>query len=108
MSLFSHLRELVEPLTWLQSFGLGNLMLAQNLESLSWNSRSRLILSKNLRHAKPDRSWLIFDQPFAGLPTEDTRFCLRKVREAVTKGMSFVFSTHDQGIIEICDWVVEV
>jgi len=87
--------------------GLGYLRLGQPLNTLSGGEAQRLKLAEALLRATPG-SILIFDEPTAGLHSNDVQPLLRVLDGLVERGDTVIVVEHDMQVAAYADYVIDL
>ncbi|WP_258115381.1 excinuclease ABC subunit UvrA [Levilactobacillus yiduensis] len=102
---FADTPKLASQLNNLDRVGLGYLMLAQPLTTLSGGELQRLKLAVEL--GKQGTVYLL-DEPTAGLHLKDTARLLKLFNELVAAGNSLIIIEHNLAVISQADWLIDV
>jgi excinuclease ABC A subunit len=103
----NQLKELFRRLTTLEANGLSHLTLYRELPSLSGGELQRLFLASHL-HAKLDSLIYVLDEPTIGLHELEKDRLIAQLEALRDQGNSVLLVEHDQRMISIADWVIDM
>lgn len=106
---FSGVSSIRKPLEMGERVGIGYVLLGQPLTSLSTGEAQRLKIAAHLTQKGIRRkSFLLLDQPTAGLHPKDVASLIDFFSELVTLGSTLIIVENNPAIIELADITLEV
>jgi excinuclease ABC subunit A len=102
-------KRIITKLKPLQDVGLGYLRMGQSSNTLSGGEAQRIKLAYFLGRGSNDSPTLfIFDEPTTGLHFHDIHNLLNAFNALMEKGHSLIVVEHNQEIIKVADWIIDL
>ncbi len=102
-------KRIITKLKPLQDVGLGYLRMGQSSSTLSGGEAQRIKLAYFLGRGSNDSPTLfIFDEPTTGLHFHDIHNLLNAFNALMEKGHSLIVVEHNQEIIKVADWIIDL
>ena len=102
-------KRIISKLKPLQDVGLGYLRMGQSSSTLSGGEAQRIKLAYFLGRGSNDSPTLfIFDEPTTGLHFHDIHNLLNAFNALMEKGHSLIVVEHNQEIIKVADWIIDL
>jgi len=95
-------------LQMLREVGLGYLRTGQSLSTLSGGEIQRLKLASFLSESSGKSKLYLFDEPTAGLHSQDTATLISCFRRLVEQGHTVIAIDHHPLMLQAADWVVDL
>ena len=108
ISFFSGREPLLRKLRFLQSVGLGYLMLGQPATTLSGGEAQRIKLASYMSLKTRGKPLFIFDEPTTGLHFDDIKMLLRSFNKLTAVGGSLLVIEHNLDVIKCADWIIDL
>ena len=100
--------QLSDKLKIMKDVGLDYLRLGQQTIELSGGERQRLKLALNLMSGRQNNSLYIFDEPSAGLHSQDLQRIINFFDKLLSEGHSIVMVEHNIELISLADYVIDM
>ena len=109
IAFFSEEKNIVLAIGPLQEVGLGYVKLGQSSSTLSGGEAQRVKLASFLGKGKASNKMLfIFDEPTTGLHFHDIHKLLKAFNALIDQGHSLIVVEHNNDIIKVADWVIDM